>query len=569
MKNPSALALLLTLPLACSSPPSRTLATESQWGHLKIATVSAEYKVEGANFKKTGGLGDAVGGLATAAKNEGYDIDVFMPGYASIGKNQDRLGEVSSTEHGARIGLDPTPNEGPFRKYAIFRESVIEPSHGPKVHVLAHQPGEGEPNYFDDTQGPYGPEAIKGEAFGAFGKAVAERLVAEQYDVVVLNDWHTGFVAAALRQLEAQGKRIPKIIFTVHNMAYTNEMPKEIVQFLGFDWRHFTPDGFEYHGRFSPFKAGMAFADLVVPVSEQHAREIQTEAFGYGLAGLARKIHEEGRMVGLLNGITRSEWDSTRKNETYYPFDYTTQTLANKARGKAWLQKRYGLAERADAPLFVLTSRITAQKGYAYLANVVKSLVHQRDAQVIIMADADNDFQGVRNELITLAKSFPDSLAVLDFKHNEAAEQSVTRYGDFLVNASFFEPCGLNQMYAMAVGTIPVVSAVGGLVDSVKDGVTGIHIPVRGSGENGHNQHVTWEAFERAMKLFKDKPAYVRMQQAAMAEKNGWENRMERFSSILERVLMAREELRATPFKMRNRPGVVMKPSPREASPHR
>ncbi len=479
----------------------------SAWAKtLKVAIVSAE---QGSLFA-SGGLGQAVEGLALEL-NRTADVkaDVIIPHYQSIQKSTQPTGE----------------------SYAGFDVSRVEQD-GLKTFLLK------SPAYFGNVDGSgrkfYGPQNNLGEAFGAFSKAAADFVLKQKYDVVIINDWHTGFVAPYLRQAEEIGAKRPATIFAVHNMGYDLLMDRDFAEFAGLDPKHFHIDGFEYFGRISPFKAGLMFSDASYAVSPQYAAEIRDTRFGQGFSGVAAKLDREHRLTGILNGINEANWDPARAE-----IPFSKDDLSGKAQGKAKLQSELGLLANPIAPLIIMTSRISEQKGFDYLPEALQHALEMHPRiQLIISGDADQ--ARYHQALSEIQSRYPGRVAYRSF--NPALEKKATAYGDFFLNASWYEPSGLNQMYSMKNGTLPIVSRVGGLANSVTEGRTGFFLDIAPSEDGrGTNREQTRDsivaAIDRAVGVYEnDPPGLARMRLAAMSEANSWANRVPEFLALFDYV---------------------------------
>jgi starch synthase len=478
-------------------------------------------------WNQTGGMGDATTGLAIGLKKNGKDVKVLMPYFTHMKGTPQNLKHIKNLS----VGIDYY--YGTALKKADLE--ILETS-TPDIttQFIKHENHSGK-NYFDNTKG-YGPEEIIGESIGVFAKAAAEHILAVQPDVVILNDWTAGLVAFHLRQAEKEGKKIPKIVFAIHNLAYQGKFPVSLYDFLGLPREHFNPEGMEFWGEFGMLKAGLIYSDLVYTVSPQYSEEILTEKHGAGLQGVLRKIFRDNRLLGVLNGIVNEEWSPTKKAKGL-EHTFTKDDLSGKARGKAELQKEFGLPVSESTPLFVLTSRLAEQKGIAYLFDALESSVQSGDIQVIIMGQGGDTEKARLKEIEARYPNKFRYVITFDEKGKESfdkpLEKRLIRYGDFFVNASWFEPCGLNQLYALLNGTVPLVSNVGGLINSVKEGITGFFIKVV-EGKNGENYDIAAtrdnivKVIQKAAEFYKDKEKLRQMQVAGMLENNSWTDRVQK-----------------------------------------
>lgn len=492
---------------------------------------------EQTSILQTGGLSHATTGLARALNEQGLRAEVLMPGYLQM--NSGPL-----TETGERLTVPLDWRDGQPRKQSRFSVLRNQDPSNPTV-FLRHDSLPQELNYFDNRSDGgkkfYAPEPIIGEVFGAFGKAAADYALSQKYDIVILNDWTTGLTALHLAEAKARGEAVPKVIFAIHNIAYQGLFPRSLADFLGLNPRHFSIDGYEFFDKMSFLKAGLQFSDMIYTVSSQYAKEIATPRFGAGLDGLIRRKTAEGRVTGILNGILNSEWDPVRKVPGL-EFEFSAEDLRGKGRGKAAVQSEMGLPVRPDVPLFILTSRLAEQKGFEYLITAIEDVLKEGRSQWIVSGDGDARYI---ESLKELERRYPESFRFRPF--SGLLEKQLTRYGDFFVNGAWFEPSGLNQLFSLKNGTIPVVSAAGGLLESVKDGQTGLHFKII-EGQDGipYDRAATArsaaEAFRRAIRIHANPAQLHDMRTRAMAEDHSWTHRVRTemrslFSRVLERPL--------------------------------
>lgn len=501
---------------------------ESDRPPIRVLIVSPEQS----GVLQTGGLAHATSGLAISLNTHGVYAEVLMPYYLDMEARDLR-------DHGERIQVLLDWHQGQAYKTSQFSVLTNVNPRNP-TSFLRHETN--DVNYFDNRNdgGPktYGPSFHSGEAFGAFGKAAAEYILRNSYDLVILNDWTTGLVAYHLDQARRAGVRVPKVIFAIHNIAYQGIYPESLSRFLGLNPRDFDPwRGFEFWGNMSFLKAGLQYSDMIYTVSKQYAEEIATPRFGAGLDGLISYKKSEGKVVGILNGILDHEWDP-RVARPELPWTFSSEEMSGKYEGKAALQKELGLPVRPDLPLFILTSRLAEQKGFEYLVHVIDATSSQFGIQWVISGNGDERYA---QNLRELELRFPDWVRYRGF--SSLLEAKLTRYGDFFVNAAWFEPSGQNQFFALKNGTIPLVSEAGGLKDSVKDGQNGISFPIEpGPDGQGYDVEKTKSslirAIEKALDLFRDRPRLRNMQTNGMTENHSWSSRIEQeFEKLFQQVL--------------------------------
>jgi starch synthase len=313
-----------------------------------------------------------------------------------------------------------------------------------------------------------------------------------------------------------------KTIFTIHNIAFQGVFPMRSFYRTNLPAELMSVDGVEYYGQMSFMKAGILFADRITTVSPRYAQEIQTPEFGCGLDGVvALRIDD---LSGLINGIDSAVWNPV--SDEHLPSRYSAGNLAGKAVCRADLLKRLGLQPTDTAPVYGMVCRLTEQKGVQLvLANAEFFL--KNDCRLVILGTGDKALERGVRELVASAPGKIGLAARLD----EAMSHLVEAGSDFFVMPSLFEPCGLNQMYSQAYGTIPLVSAVGGLVDTVVDisqgdNGTGISFPPTVIGLR--------EGLDRSLKLWSDRPAFARVQQTAMKRDFSWKNAARAYEALYE-----------------------------------
>jgi starch synthase len=425
---------------------------------------------EVAPFSKTGGLGDVLGALPRALAAQGA---------AQVTVVSARYGSLKPAEFGLakRLRTIPVPVGGHRFEVGLYEGKL--PGSGPPVQVyLIEHP------LFADRPGIYGPpERLEQDysdnplRFALLSRA--SLAIAEEFklrpDVVHGHDWQTALALYYARHggLSTQ----PATVFTVHNLLYKGLCSLAEVAALGVGAEHHSPQGVEFYGQAALIKAGLHFADRVTTVSPNYANEIRTAEFGYGLEGVMQALG--GRLTGILNGADYGRWSPWL--DPYLPVRYGlpegeevddeafAASLTGKARCKAELQRELGLPVRPRTPLLATISRLTPQKGIDLIIGLLEreaaGLVGRSDLQYVILGQGDHAFE---QRLRMLAERFPTRLAVR-LGYDEPLSHRTEAGADFFVMPSRFEPCGLNQIYSMRYGTLPIVRSVGGLRDTVVD----------------------------------------------------------------------------------------------------
>lgn len=462
---------------------------------------------------KTGGLADVSGSLPVALAQLGHEVQLVLPAYQGV------LEKYPNYEVLSRFSVGAAGRTLDVRVLAVW---VPEMEH--KAWLLDI------PELFDRPGNPYlGPDGAdwwdNGERFAVFSRAVAEIAMNRaglnwRADVVHANDWQTGLVPAFLRE-EFQA---PRTVFTIHNMAYAGYFPKELFDSLWLPWQWWGDEGVEFYGQMSMLKAGIMYADAVTTVSPSYAREICTEEFAYGFAGIMRKARDQGRLHGILNGIDNRHWDPATDPYLYENYSLGKGHVAGKKRNKVALLQHMGAAnaeQAAELPLLGFIGRLVTQKGIDLILDVIPRLLEQRRINLVCVGSGESYFE---QALRQLAARFPEH-AFVHIGYSEALAHQVEAGADLFLMPSRFEPCGLNQLYSLAYGTLPLVHHTGGLADTV----------VNASDENlaaktatgfvfyDPGSHAMHSALEHALYLYSRPRQWQQMQRTAMEQSFTWE----------------------------------------------
>jgi starch synthase len=391
---------------------------------------------EAAPYAKTGGLADVSGALPIALRELGVNCQAVMPLYKSVKKSGIELKHVTDISFLSGQGV----SQG--RVY----------SHGSVLFI--------ENDMYFNRDGIYAyanrdfPDNL--ERFAFFSRACLElALVLGDVDIIHCNDWQTGLIPAYIHALDV---RSIKSCYTIHNLAYQGLFDAVLWPLIFLPYDFFRPDLMEYFGNINIMKSGIVFADQVTTVSPSYAEEIKTRDFGAGLDGLLRAF--SFKLSGIANGIDTVVWDPA--SDPLIPHHFGPDHLEGKGLCKRELQKRFSLEEKPGAPLFGLIGRLVDQKGIDLVISEMETLL-SRGAQVAVLGTGEKWHE---ENLRQLSSRHPVSLASY-IGFDEALAHSIEAASDFFLMPSRFEPCGLNQMISMRYGTIPIVTGVGGLRDTV------------------------------------------------------------------------------------------------------
>lgn len=453
-------------------------------------------------YLKTGGLADAVAALTGALADRGHELAVFLPGYRPV------LDDLHVAELKPAYRLKIEMGEA-FLAGDVF---TLKPRPGLTLYLVCRE------EYFDRRRPYWTGERDYDDndaRFIFFQKAVVEllRLTDFKADIVHCHDWQTGLLPVFLRDTERRHAvtLALKTVFTIHNIAYQGVFPRKSYALTNLPMELLTIDGLEYYGQMCMLKAGIVYADKITTVSAQYAREIQTPEFGNGMDGVIGTRLDD--LHGLLNGIDTAVWNpATDKN---LPARYSADDLSGKTKCRARLLKEFGWSATFRGPVFGMVCRFTSAKGLDLVLGARKFFA-EGNCRLVMLGHGEKKYEELLRDL---AAAHPGRIA-LCLRQDEAMSHLVEAGADFFLMPSLFEPCGLNQMYSQAYGTVPLVSNVGGLVDTVTD--IDIH-PDTGTGIMFAPQQEGFDAgLRRAAGLFGDKPRYAAVQRRAMQQDFSW-----------------------------------------------
>ncbi len=318
----------------------------------------------------------------------------------------------------------------------------------------------------------------------------------------------------------------PRTCLTIHNLAYQGIFPAPAFALTNLPWEFFTMDGAEFYGQVNCLKAGIVFADAITTVSPRYAREITTEALGCALDDRLRRRHD--RLFGILNGVDYDEWNTTDNQFLAKPYSVTR--LAGKTADKLALQKEVGLPKKRNVPLFGTISRLAEQKGVDIELGALEEMLGA-DIQFVLLGSGSPAYE---RGYLELAKRFPDKVAVR-VGYNEGLAHRIEAGCDFYLMPSHFEPCGLNQMYSLRYGTIPIVRATGGLDDSVVDFAESRAL-ANGIKFQEYSARALAKAIRKALAIYQQPGLFRRYRQNAMKADFSWEQTVEEYVKVYELI---------------------------------
>ncbi|MDP8257354.1 MAG: glycogen synthase GlgA [Candidatus Alcyoniella australis] len=476
---------------------------------------------EVAPFSKTGGLGDVCNALPKALVELGHEVRVISPLYRMV--RQSGFGLVRAAQD-IEISQDDRIEMGHVRLAEDFTDFMA-------VFV--------ENDRYYDRDGiygtPQGDHPDNAARFAFFAKMVLEYCREFDYipDVIHCHDWPTGLIPALLTYASALDSRCRHIssVFTIHNLGYQGLFPYENLELFGLPPETWQIDGVEYHGKLSLLKAGIVYSQMITTVSRRYAKEIQSEELGMGMDGILRKHGDALR--GIVNGVDYDQWSPN--HDPYIASNYTRSKTVGKKRCKADLLDEFGLPQRLTArPLIGMVTRLAEQKGCDILAEAIDELV-KLDLGLVVLGKGEEQY----NRLFAkLAKRHPDHVGVR-IAFDEAVAHKIEAGSDYFLMPSRYEPCGLNQLYSMRYGTIPIVRATGGLDDTVReyDPQTG-----RGTGFKfeEYSAQALVEAVRRATGFYRKRVHFRKLIDNAMAADFSWKRSAKRYEEVYRQALADR-----------------------------
>ena len=465
--------------------------------NLKILFAVSEL----AGIVKTGGLADVASALGPAMQKRKQDVRVVMPAY------QQALARLTTkvVSTGEAV-ISPDCRFG----FAVH-EAEFD---GVPIYLIEHNRYFDRPGLYDHEGEGYGDNS---ERFAFFCRAALEtcQLQGFQPDIIHCHDWQSALLPYYLKKHEAGNSFFSntRTVLTIHSGAYQQHTDARLLNSLGIDASDFHSNAFEDHGQVNLLKGGIAFADKITTVSRQYAKELLTEVGSHGLDQILKQREQD--FSGILNGCDYQLWSPFR--DKLIPAKFSPSRMAGKAKCKAALQERMGLPDKTDTPLFGLVSRLTSQKGFDYLIPALWEFL-QHETQVILLGSGDRDITHRLNEL---AAAFPEKCRFYEGYNDELAHW-IEAGSDFFLMPSLFEPCGLNQMYSMKYGTLPIVRAVGGLRDSVT-GYRELREKATGFVFENPDTRDLLECLYLASDVYGNKPVMKKLVSNAMSQSFTWD----------------------------------------------
>ncbi|MGZ4788282.1 MAG: glycogen synthase GlgA [Terriglobales bacterium] len=470
---------------------------------------------EGVPYSKTGGLADVVGALPPALVQLGHQVSVFLPRYKQTKMPPDAKTVIPSLT---------IPFDDKYRFCSVIDGGTHS---GVKFYFIEYPPFFERDALYGTSLGDYRDNA---ERFALYSRAVLEATkILGVPDLFHCHDWQTALIPILLRSVYEDDPAFEGVgtVFTIHNMGYQGLFPADTLPLLMLPWDLFTIGKLEFFGKANFLKGAIVFADYVTTVSKKYSQEIQTAEYGFGLEGVLKA--RAATVTGILNGVDYSEWSPER--DPYIVARYSANDTSGKLECKKDLLRQFGL-ENADPklPVIGIVSRFAAQKGFDLLSQVADRLATE-DLIMTVLGTGDKDYEDL---LKRLHRMFPNKIAVKVAYDNGLAHK-IEAGADMFLMPSHYEPCGLNQIYSMRYGTVPIVRATGGLDDTVEQ-----WDPKTGKGTGFKFPEYTGDALlatvRTALLAFKDREGWKKLMRNGMSRDYSWSNSAREYVKVYERV---------------------------------
>jgi starch synthase len=469
-------------------------------------------------YSKTGGLADVVGALPRALAALGHQVSVYLPRY-----RQTKLTDPETVVRSITVPFDD--------KYRFCSVVTAGTSGGVRFYFVDY------PDYFD-RDGLYGTPAgdfpDNAERFALFSRAVLEASkILGVPQIFHCHDWQSALVPVMLRTLYTEDPAFRDVgtVFTIHNMGYQGLFPPEILPLLMLPWDLLTISKMEFYGQVNFLKGALVYSDFVTTVSKRYSHEIQTTEYGFGLEGVLR--NRASTVTGILNGVDYDEWSP--QTDKFIAAKYSPQDLSGKELCKKDLLNVYGVSDaNSKLPVIGVVSRFAAQKGFDLIAQVMDRLAREQ-LIMVVLGTGDKPYEEMFRRM---NKQFPNKIAI-KIAYDNAIAHKIEAGADMFLMPSRYEPCGLNQIYSLKYGTVPIVRATGGLDDTIEpwDARTG-----KGSGFKFTDY--TGEALlltvKQALAAFRDRASWQKLMRNGMARDFSWGASARDYGKVYERVRQMR-----------------------------
>jgi starch synthase len=469
-------------------------------------------------FSKTGGLADVVGALPRALASAGHQVSVYVPLY-----RQTKLTDAQTVVSSVTV---------PFDDRYRFCSVVAGGNHsGVPFYFVDYPPYFHREALYGTSAGDYPDNA---ERFALFCRAVLEASkILGVPQVFHCHDWQSALLPVLVRTQYAEDPAFHDVgtVFTIHNMGYQGLFPPDTLPLLTLPWDLFTMTKMEFFGNVNFLKGALVYSDFITTVSRKYSQEIQTTEFGFGLEGVLRD--RASTVTGILNGVDYGEWSP--QADKFIAAKYSPQDLSGKAECKHDLLAAFGVTNPdLRLPVIGIVSRFAAQKGFDLIAQIMDRLARE-DMIVVALGTGDKPYEEM---FLRLNKQFPHKIAV-KIAYDNALAHKIEAGSDMFLMPSKYEPCGLNQIYSLKYGTVPIVRATGGLDDTIEpwDARTGKGTGFKFTEYNGEALLLT---IKQALLAFRDQSSWQRLMRNGMNKDFSWNASAKEYVRIYERVRLMR-----------------------------
>ena len=469
-------------------------------------------------YAKTGGLADVIEALPRALVKLGHEVSVFLPRYRGVKTNSMVMPSMTIPQ-GTRLRFPAIASGGIHRGVRYF---FLDDA------------------FYFDRDGIYGDRNHEfpdnAERFAEFSRAAIE-LTKQIWlpDLIHCHDWQTGMVPVLLRSSYADDPLVRDIpvVFTIHNMGYHGIFPREALEWAGIPPGVFHPGGIEFFGNLNFLKGGLIYSDYLTTVSRKYAQEIQTPEFGFGLEGVVRT--RKDRLVGILNGVDYAAWSPER--DSLIPMKYSARNLSGKQECKAALLDEFKLLnDNPYRPVIGIVSRFADQKGFDLIAQIARELLHE-DVLLAVLGTGERKYEELFR---ALASDFPGRVGAASAYDNRLSHL-VEAGSDIFLMPSRYEPCGLNQIYSLRYGTVPVVRATGGLDDTI-DQFDLEHGTGTGFKFSEYSGSALLYAIRQALHHYSEEGVWRRIQLNGMAKDFSWNTSAAEYAKLNQAARAARNQ---------------------------
>jgi starch synthase len=469
-------------------------------------------------FSKTGGLADVVGALPRALASLGHDVTVYLPRY-----KQTKLAQAQTVLRSITVPFDDE-----YRFCSVLDGGKQS---GVQFYFIEYPPFFEREALYGTPTGDYPDNA---ERFSLYSRAVLEASkIIGVPDVFHCHDWQSAQIPILLRSVYANDPALHNVpvVFTIHNIGYQGLFPPETLPLLMLPWDLFTMDKLEFFGKVNFLKGALVFSDFITTVSKKYSQEIQTAEYGFGLEGVLR--NRASTVSGILNGVDYNEWSP--EVDKFIATRYSPEDLSGKETCKKDLLAEFALIN-ADLrlPVIGIVSRFAAQKGFDLIAQIGDRLARE-NMIVVALGSGDKEYEDLFRRL---NKQYPQKFA-LKVAYDNALAHKIEAGSDMFLMPSRYEPCGLNQIYSLKYGTVPIVRATGGLDDTIEpfDPKTGKGTGFKFSEYSGE---ALLQTIRAALAAYEDKASWQRLMRNGMAKDFSWNASAREYVRVYERVRQLR-----------------------------